>query len=971
LKKEQEKLPENEEKTQSAGVSRRDFLVGAGTVVVGGAIGASVLSGCGGTTTETVKVTETKTVPTTVTTTSIVGSGEIVTVTAPGGGETVTRTTTVTAGAAEEEIKSYVKMIDHCCFAHGGAVSRVDSKNGKILRIRPLWYEEKYATEDYAWSVDVKGKTFKPVPHSAPNALDLSYKKRVYSPNRIKYPLQRVDWEPGGDPEKINAQNRGKSKFKRISWDEATTIIADEIKRVTAKYGPYACLLQGDGHGETKFVHGPHGCQTQMWRYIGEGDLQGEYTLQIRTPDSWEGWYWGAKHMWGMNPFGTMTPATNCWYDYMENAEMLLYQGGDPDTTTTPWKGNITASHMYFLNELGIRQIWICPDLNYSAAIYAYKWIPTLPCQDAALELAIAYTWFVEDTYDKEYVETHTYGFDKWKAYVIGETDGVPKTPAWAAPRVGVPSYTIKALAREWAKKVTSFAMNGMGGSICRGPYSTEPTRMEVACMGMQGLGKPGRHLAAISGSPAGAVGLNPFSCYRGLGEVRWHPAQLLPKTRIHDAILDASMDNPLKFYSTGSPMMPIEDQFVQYQYPIPADQGGSELHFIWSDTPCWTTCWNGGNRYIEAMKSSKIETIIVQHPWMENDTLYSDIILPINTFLEENDIGMTSLVAHYGVIFPSGQTCDSIGESMSDYEAVGEVAKKMGIYDEYTGGMTVDEWIKYGFDTSGATSYITWEELQEKGYWVVPVDPDWKSQPVGLAGFYEDPEANPLATNTGLLEYEATGLVDNFPDDMERPPIPQWVIGGPGKYHDESIDVENGAERCKTYPLLVISNHPRWRLHAEMDDNAWLREIPTCKIKGPDGYAYEPVWINPSDAEARGIKNGDIVSMYNERGTVLSGAYVTERIRPGAVYQDHGARIDMVVDGPDEYIDRGGANNLICPDHCLSPNTQGQVGSGFLVEIKKADLGALREKYPESFNKEYDPETGITFNSWVEGGMD
>jgi trimethylamine-N-oxide reductase (cytochrome c) len=213
--------------------------------------------------------------------------------------------------------------------------------------------------------------------------------------------------------------------------------------------------------------------------------------------------------------------------------------------------------------------------------------------------------------------------------------------------------------------------------------------------------------------------------------------------------------------------------------------------------------------------------------------------------------------------------------------------------------------------------------------------------------------------------------LVDNFPDDMERPPIPQWVIGGPGKYHDESIDVENGAERCKTYPLLVISNHPRWRLHAEMDDNAWLREIPTCKIKGPDGYAYEPVWINPSDAEARGIKNGDIVSMYNERGTVLSGAYVTERIRPGAVYQDHGARIDMVVDGPDEYIDRGGANNLICPDHCLSPNTQGQVGSGFLVEIKKADLDALRGKYPESFNKEYDPETGITFNSWVEGGMD
>ena len=91
------------------------------------------------------------------------------------------------------------------------------------------------------------------------------------------------------------------------------------------------------------------------------------------------------------------------------------------------------------------------------------------------------------------------------------------------------------------------------------------------------------------------------------------------------------------------------------------------------------------------------------------------------------------------------------------------------------------------------------------------------------------------------------------------------------------------------------MSNHPRWRTHAENDDITWTREIRTCKVKGYDGYMYEPVWIHPADAAARGIKDGDIVKLINERGTVLGGAIVWERIMPGVTYQDHGARADMI----------------------------------------------------------------------------
>ena len=125
--------------------------------------------------------------------------------------------------------------------------------------------------------------------------LSLGYKKRVYSPNRILRPMKRVDWDPNGER---NPQNRGKSKYEYISWDEATDIIASEIKRIHDAYGPYAILCQADGHGETKVVHAPHGAQANLL------DLCGGYTLQSRQPDSWEGWYWGGKHIWGNEPVG-------------------------------------------------------------------------------------------------------------------------------------------------------------------------------------------------------------------------------------------------------------------------------------------------------------------------------------------------------------------------------------------------------------------------------------------------------------------------------------------------------------------------------------------------------------------------------------------------------------------------------------------------------------------------------------------
>jgi anaerobic selenocysteine-containing dehydrogenase len=165
-----------------------------------------------------------------------------------------------------------------------------------------------------------------------------------------------------------------------------------------------------------------------------------------------------------------------------------------------------------------------------------------------------------------------------------------------------------------------------------------------------------------------------------------------------------------------------------------------------------------------------------------------------------------------------------------------------------------------------------------------------------------------------------------------------------------------------------VISNHPHWRHHVQGDDISWTREIQTCKMKGPDGYLYEPVWMNPIDAIKRGIKHGDIVKLFNDRGIVLSAAYVTERVISGAVMQDHGARTDEIISPG---LDRGGNHNLICPDATHSQNCTGQATNNFLVEIEKvtpSEMAEWKEKYPEAFNRDYDTDTGLTLSSWMEG---
>ena len=320
--------------------------------------------------------------------------------------------------------------------------------------------------------------------------------------------------------------------------------------------------------------------------------------------------------------------------------------------------------------------------------------------------------------------------------------------------------------------------------------------------------------------------------------------------------------------------------------------------------------------------------------------------------------------------MFYEKQAIRPLHESKSDKEAVGEVAKALeqfggiyeGIYDKYLGGKTDDEWIEFGFKNSGVPEDLSFEEFKERQYYPFPTREDYKEMPVGLSKFHDDPEKSPLRTPTGKLEYYSTTLAQMFPDDTERGPVPHWVDETPG--HQE----RQYSERGRRYPFLLVSNHPHFRVHAQHDDVTWFREIETCKVTGPDGYKYEPIWVHPVDAGKLGLESGDIAKIYNERGGVLGGVIVTERIMPGAIYQDHGARVDSIVMG-EGGLDRGGANNLIAPSSTTSKNTVGEVTSGFLVNIEKVDVFQLAKQYPEAFSRPYDPDCGLVAHARIVEG--
>ena len=321
----------------------------------------------------------------------------------------------------------------------------VHVKDGKVTRIRPIVFDEE---DGRSWVLEAHGRKFSPPRKAALAAFAVAEKERVYSENRIRYPLKRVDFDPQGER---HPEMRGKSSYERISWDEAMDIVVGEMKRIRATYGPAAITAMTSSHAKWGLLTYKMGAFGRFFNMLG-------YTAMFDNPDSWEGWHWGAIHTWGFY----WRLGTNEHFDLLEdalkNTELVIYWSNDPDSTHGVYQGQESAIWRYWLRELGIKQVFIDPFCNYTAAILADKWIAPRPGTDAAMAMAIAYVWIEEGTYDKDYLASHSVGFEQFKRHIMGRDDGVPKTPKWAEEITGVPGRTTTALAREWASKRTMLA---------------------------------------------------------------------------------------------------------------------------------------------------------------------------------------------------------------------------------------------------------------------------------------------------------------------------------------------------------------------------------------------------------------------------------------------------------------------------------------------------------------------------------
>ncbi|HXQ82828.1 MAG TPA: molybdopterin-dependent oxidoreductase, partial [Xanthobacteraceae bacterium] len=539
----------------------------------------------------------------------------------------------------------------YCNMTNGGPVF-VDVKDGKILRMTPIDLTEK---DGASWTIEAKGLKLTPPRKTTLAPHGQNAKSIVYSPDRLLYPMKRVDFDPNGER---NPQNRGKSGYVRISWDEAIKLVTDEIKRQKREYGP----------GAITFSHGSHHTWGNIGYYLSAlfrfANAVGMTRIH-HNPDSWEGWYWGAAHHWGYTLRVGQSETYGTVEDCLQNCEMIVFWSADPDSTSGSYGAQEGVTRRQWLKnqKLGIKVVHVDPYYNATAQFLPGKWFAPKPTTSVAMAMAIAYVWIKEDLYDKDYVRTHTIGFDKWKAYLLGDDDGIPKTPEWQEKETGVPAKDVRALAREWGKKRVYLATGGWGnghGGACRNQTGIQWARTMVCLIAMQGLGKPGVNMGHLQwGCPldfnfyfpgyadGGMSGdlentAMPVELYQRMPQLPTMNSngQRIPRIFVPEAIIDGKAE--------GYPWVgkSIEHQFARFLYPAP---GHSPVHMLYKYGGSILSTMNNTNRWVRMYQSANLEFVVNQSIWFEGEAKFADVILPACTNFERTDISEWAGLGGYG----------------------------------------------------------------------------------------------------------------------------------------------------------------------------------------------------------------------------------------------------------------------------------------------------------------------------------
>ena len=531
-----------------------------------------------------------------------------------------------------------------------------------------------------------------------------------------------------------------------------------------------------------------------------------EYTPIMDNPDSWEGWHWGAPHTWGFFWRLGIPEQYDLLQDTLQNTEMIVFWSNDPDTTRSIYSAQDSVLWRQWLKEKGVEMVFLDPFFNYTAAHMDHaKWFPLRPDSGTAVAQAIAYVWITEDTYDKDYVAERTVGFEEFKRQVLGKDDGLPKTPEWASEESGIPARRIRTLAREWASKRTMLSAGSKGGlaGASRQAYATEWARMMILLQAMQGLGKPGINIwSATMGAPSntsvffpGYADLESRMAITRAADTKIENAtsQRLYRTLLPDAILNPPVEWDGDSYAGQS----IEQQFVHYVYPM---EGYPEVKMFYRYGGSFIGTMVDTNKWVKMYQSPKLEFVVNQDCWWGGETGFADVILPACTSLEREDIAESSVAGGYGMHGSNGvnfrvvvrmkKCIEPLGESKADYEIFTLLSERLGMKDVYTDGKTDLDWARKYFELSDLPKHISWEDFDNKGYFIINPEENYKPTPA-LRWFAEGracdtPDVNnkkrgtekarELGTYSGKIEFLSQSLLKQWPDDDERPPVPRHI---------------------------------------------------------------------------------------------------------------------------------------------------------------------------------------------------
>ncbi len=717
----------------------------------------------------------------------------------------------------------------------------------------------------------------------------------VYSPSRIKYPMVRrayLEGGPGTSPE-----TRGKDDFVRVSWDEALDLVANEIKRMQETYGP------------TSIFSGSYG-----WKSVGK--VVNSRTLVRRCMNGAGGftshagdYSTGASQVIMRYVMGTLEvyEQQTAWPVVVENTDILVVWGADPMVTNQV--GWVIPDHgaypgMKAFKETGKRVICIDPVRTKTAEYLDAEWIAPKPQTDVAMMLGMAYTLYEEELHDQEFLDNNTTGFDKFLPYLTGESDGTPKTAEWAAEICGVEADVIKALARDFAANRT---MLSSGWSMQRMHHGEQAHWMLVVLASMLGqIGLPGGGFGlsyhySSGGSPSASgpriSGITDGGQQISRGSASSHSvaAAAIPVARIVEML-----ENPGGEFDFNGKREIYPDVKMVYW------AGGNPMHHH-----------QDRNRQLKAFE--KVETFVVNDYQWTASARHADIVLPVTTIFEHDDVESYGDYSGKGIIAMK-KMIEPMYEARSEFEIFADISERLGTRAFFDEGKDAMAWIK-GFYEDAAKQGDSFgidmpdfDGFWEQGYVLYEVTEEGK-QWVRHADFREDPLLEPLGTPSGLIEIYSNNIEKMGYDDCG--PHPMWM---------EPTERLDGPDA--KFPLHVTTSHSVGRLHSQLCGTSFRKTYTVAD--------REPCVISPADAEARGIADGDVVRVFNDRGQILAGAVVSDGVRKGVIRVCEGGWYDPAP-GPDgKLICAFGDVNNLSKDLGTSKLGQGNCGHTIIADVEK-----------------------------------